>query len=185
MLPAAYIPFFTAAVGSAGALIGLLFIAISIAPERTVGKSATLERAALAGNAFTALSNVFFISLVALIPAVMLGGALFALGIMACIATVRLATHLFSGGWRKGRLGLVQIIRRFALVAASLTIYGMEVWLGARSLWGSEPTGTTFSAASILIVGGYALVLVRMWSLLGAHKDSFLAWFSLLNDVDD
>ena len=185
MLPAAYTPFFTAAVGSAGALIGLLFIAISIAPERTVGKSATPEREALAGNAFTALSNVFFISLVALIPAVTLGGALFALGGLSCVATIRLAASLFAGRWRRGRLSLVQIIRRFALVAASLTIYGTEVWLGARSLWGAEPTTTTFSAAAILIVGGYGLVLVRMWSLLGAQKDSFLAWFSLLNDVEE
>jgi membrane associated rhomboid family serine protease len=66
MLPAAYIPFFAASIGASGALIGLLFIAISIAPERTVGTMATPERAAVAGAAFTARSNVFFIALVIL-----------------------------------------------------------------------------------------------------------------------
>jgi len=184
MIPAAYTSFFTAAVGSAGALIGLLFIAISISPERTVGKSAAPEREAVAGNAFAALTNVFFISLVALIPISVIGDALLLLGSLSCIATVRLVMNFFVGRWRsKEGFDLAQIIRRLALAAASLTIYGFELWLGLESVTGAIHGDTIFNATSILIVGGFSLALVRMWSLLGERKDSMLAWFSVLNDV--
>ncbi len=186
MLPAAYIPFFAAAVGSAGALIGLLFIAISIAPERTIGKKATPEREAVAGNAFTALTNIFFISLIALIPIPALSGALLLLGILSCLATARLVANFFVGRWRQnGRLEPLRLIRRLSLAAASLTIYGFEVWLGLENLTGAKYGESLFNATAILIVGGYGLALTRMWTLLGARKDSILAWFSVLNDVED
>lgn len=186
MLPAAYTPFFTAAVGSAGALIGLLFIAISIAPESTVGKTATPEREAVAANAFAALTNVFFLSLVALIPVTAIGDALLLLGSLSCVATIRLVMNFTVGRWRpKGRLDPQRMIRRLAMAAASLTIYGCEVWLGVEGVTGAVRGDTLFSATAILIVGGYALALARMWSLLGARKDSIFAWFSVLNDAED
>jgi hypothetical protein len=185
MLPAAYIPFFAASVGASGALIGLLFIAISIAPERTVGKTATPEREAVAGNAFTALSNVFFIGLVALVPQPGLGYALVIVGVTSALATIRLARRLFAGrGAQRKRLGLLDVARRLALVAASLFIYGTEVWWGAAMLLGSAHGADPFIATSFLIVGGYGLVLLRMWSLLGARRESVFGWLSVLNDLD-
>lgn len=184
MLPAAYIPFFTASMGAAGALIGLLFIAISIAPERTVGKAAPPERVALAGNAFTALTNVFFVSLVALIPLATVGAVLILMGVLSCVATIRLAVNLLTGAGRGGRrLSPLQIVRRLSLVLASLVIYGLQIWQGAQITAGAHGIAA-YSGAAILIVSIYGLALVRMWNLLGARKDSILAWFSVLNDLD-
>jgi len=185
MLPAAYIPFFAASVGASGALIGLLFIAISIAPERTVGKTATPEREAVAGNAFTALSNVFFIGLVALVPEPGLGYALVIVGVSSALATIRLARRLFAGrGAQRQRLGPLDVARRLALVVASLFIYGTEVWWGMAMLLGAAHHNDPFIATSFLIVGGYGLVLLSMWSLLGARRESVFGWLSVLNDLD-
>ncbi len=186
MIPAAYIPFFAACTAATGALIGLLFVAISIAPDRTVGKSASPVRAAIAGNAFTALSNVFFITLVALIPAPTLASVLVAVGAVSIVATVRLARYLFSRkSLGNGRMTLVQVVRRSFLVTATLVVYGWEVALGAQQLSGGLTVARMVSGASILIVAAFGIVLVRMWSLMGAHRDTTFSWLSLIDDSDD
>ncbi len=186
MLPAAFIPFFAASVGTSGGLIGLLFIAVSIDPARTVGKSATPEREALAANAFTALSNVFFISFVALVPLPTLGDALILVGVASCIATIRLATHLLGGG-RQGQepLKLLQKARRLALVATSLVIYGLEIWQGAQLVVSVQHNVGAMSGAAFLLIATYGLALARMWVLLGARKDSILSWLSITRDMDE
>ncbi len=48
-------------------------VAVSIAPEQMVTCRAPVERQAVAGSAFTALSDAFFISLLALIPHLSVG----------------------------------------------------------------------------------------------------------------
>lgn len=185
MVPASFTPFFAASMGAAGALIGLLFIAISIAPERTVGKAATPERAALAGNAFTALSDVFFISLVALIPTPAFGPIVGLMGALAFVATLRLAYKLLHPGADGKRLTLAQIVRRMSLVAASLIIYGLQVWQSFEVPGGSPHDTDVFVFISSLIVATYGIALARMWSLLGARKDSLFAWLNVLNDIEE
>ncbi len=68
MVPPEFANFFIASASAGAALVGLLFVAVSIAPEQMVTRRAPVERQAVAGSAFTALINAFFISLVALIP---------------------------------------------------------------------------------------------------------------------
>lgn len=184
MLPATFVPFFAASMGAAGALIGLLFIAISIAPERTVGKAAAPERAALAGNAFTALSDVFFISLVALIPTARVGPVVALMGALSCVATVRLAINLLHRRTDGRRLKLTQLARRMSLVVASLVIYGLEIWQGIQIPTTARSNTDAIIFVSFLIVGAYGLALTRMWSLLGARKDSVFAWLNVLNDIE-
>src|SRR5579864_5423913 len=73
MVPPEFLNFFIASTSAGAALVGLLFVAVSIAPEQMVTRQAPLERQAVAGSAFTALINAFFISLVALIPHINIG----------------------------------------------------------------------------------------------------------------
>jgi hypothetical protein len=68
VVPPEFLSFFIASTSAGAALVGLLFVAVSIAPEQMVTCRAPMERQAVAGSAFTALINAFFISLVALIP---------------------------------------------------------------------------------------------------------------------
>ncbi len=60
--------FFLALAGAAAALIGLLFVAVSVAPESIVQARAPVERRALATSVYTALLNAFIIALGALMP---------------------------------------------------------------------------------------------------------------------
>src|SRR5205823_252942 len=73
MVPAADQPFFAASMGAAAALLGLLFVAVSIAPERTVGAGAPIERQMVAESVFTALINAFFVSMGGASPGIPLG----------------------------------------------------------------------------------------------------------------
>ena len=72
-VPPQFLDFFIASTGAGAALAGLLFVAVSLAPEQIVTRRAPMERRAVAGSAFTALINAFFISLVALIPHINFG----------------------------------------------------------------------------------------------------------------
>jgi hypothetical protein len=60
MVPQVFHDYFVASTGAGAALLGLLFVAVSIAPERTVMSTAPVERQAAATSAYTALLNAFF-----------------------------------------------------------------------------------------------------------------------------
>ena len=82
MVPEAFHDYFVASTGAGAALVGLLFVAVSIAPERTVMSGAPVERQAVATSAYTALLNAFFLSLVALLPQTNLGWAALVLSLI-------------------------------------------------------------------------------------------------------
>jgi hypothetical protein len=67
VVPPEFANFFIASASAGAALVGLLFVAVSIAPEQIVTHRAPMERQAVAGGAFTALINAFFSSLAALL----------------------------------------------------------------------------------------------------------------------
>ena len=93
MVPSNYANFFTTAATSGGALIGLLFVAISLAPERTVLTSAPIESRIVAGSTFTALLNAFFISLGALFPDSNIGWFALTFGIIGIFNSLKSGTH--------------------------------------------------------------------------------------------
>lgn len=82
MVPAAFQNYFTVSTQTSAALVGLLFVAVSLAPERTVMAGAPVERRAVALSAYTALLNAFFLSLVATLPRTNLGTAALPLSVI-------------------------------------------------------------------------------------------------------
>src|SRR5216684_6625106 len=95
MVPEAFHDYFVASTGAGAALVGLLFVAVSIAPERTVMSGAPVERQAVATSAYTALLNAFFLSLVALLPQTNLGSAALPLSVIGLANQCFLAWDLF------------------------------------------------------------------------------------------
>jgi hypothetical protein len=68
VVPTDFANFFAVMAGVGGTLFGLIFVVISIAPERTVVASAPMMRQVQAASAYTALLNPLIISLIVLIP---------------------------------------------------------------------------------------------------------------------
>lgn len=170
--------FFTASVGAGAALIGLIFVAVSIAPERTVMAGAPLERQAVAASAFTALLNAFFISLFALIPGESLGWVTITMSLLGLWTTLYLGWSLMKhpAGWRSA-------IRRLALILIAITVYGFELYVAVILVHAPSDPYANFTLATLVGVA-YGLGLTRAWQLLGARRFSLANWLSPLQDID-
>ena len=167
MTPVAYQPFFTASVAASAALIGLLFVSVSIAPERVFGKEAQSGRQAQALSAFTALANVFFISFGGLMPNVPLGVIVTIIAMPAVLQTVALLGLVRH--WRAERT----LYRGLFLFLASAAVYSAEVAIGIE-LWRSPANPGALSGLLDLLLGAYAIGLGRAWELMGAPRSGVI-----------
>jgi len=147
--------FFVASVGAAAALIGLLFVAVTLAPDRIFGQTAHPQRRADATRAFVALANVFLISLAALIP----HSGLEIMLLISVLSVAQLAREAVRTA-RHHPLG--QVLRSFG--AISLVIYIYEFVVIARTIM----FGRGLEGLLGVIFGLFAYALATSWNLLGA-----------------
>jgi hypothetical protein len=105
-VPSHFSPFFAATATVAGALIGLLFVAISVAPTRQ-DESQRVITDVQAGVAFSALINALVISLFGLIPGIGLGTTVAIVGVVSQSSCAALAIVLArkSPPGRRGATG--------------------------------------------------------------------------------
>jgi hypothetical protein len=164
MVPSADQPFFAASMGAAAALLGLLFVAVSIAPERTVGAGAPVERQMVAESVFTALINAFFISMGGTIPGINLGSVALVLSAFALFQTLHVGWKL----WPR-RFAVRSVIQRMALVLVALAISGLQL-NDAFQLVRVAPPGHAVGSEINLLFALYAFALGRSWELLGARR---------------
>ena len=168
MVPAEYGNFLVASTGASAALLGLLFVSISIAPERVFGESSRAGHRALALSSFTALANAFFISLSGLIPHVPFGLFVIIAGAIALSQSLSLLRT--APEWKAdGRL-----LRGITLFVAGVAIYGSEIFLGA-GLYANSGNSGLITVLLQLLLSVFAMGLVRAWELLGAPHGRGLA----------
>jgi hypothetical protein len=173
--------FFLAIAGAAAGLIGLLFVAVSVAPESTLKAQAPVERRAVATSAYTALLNAFVIALGALIPQPQqtLGGFVMTMAAISVVDTLYVGWQLLKRprNWQNA-------VRRFVLFAGSLTLYLFELNYGFTLLHSPVLPGVLFPLAYMLI-GTCIAGMARAWQLLGARRAGLGGWLSILSDVED
>ena len=179
MVPPEFLNFFIASTGAGAALVGLLFVAVSLAPEQIVTHRAPAERRAVAGSAFTALINAFFISLVALIPHFNSGTLIVPFSSLSLLTSLIQAWSLL-----KLRKGWQSLLRRAFLVFLNLGLYGLELWNGVGLITDPTQVGFVYGLLFVLL-GVFFLGLVRAWELLGAQRYGFGGWLNPLQDVHD
>ncbi len=163
MVTPEYQPFFSASVAASAALIGLLFVSVSIAPERIFGAEADPRRQAQAISAFSALANVFFISMSSLIPGVLIGIVVTAVAGASTLQLLGLLARVRNYG-----ADVITAIRGAILFLVSAIIYGTELYLGLL-LWTRPSAGALIGLLEVLL-GAYAIGLGRAWQLLGAPR---------------
>jgi len=179
VVPPEFLNFFMASTGAGAALVGLLFVAVSLAPEQIVTRRAPVERQAVAGSAFTALINAFFISLVALIPHFNFGT------LIVPFSSLSLLTSLFQA-WSllRPRKSWQSFLRRAFLVCLSLGLYGLELSNAVGLITDPTEVGFVYGLLFVLL-GIFVLGLTRAWELLGAHRYGLGGWLNPLQDVHD
>ena len=188
MVPAAFANFFLATAGAGGALIGLLFVAISINPERIVSTGAPRERQAVASGAFTALVNAFFVSTAALIPGTSLGVVASIMAALGLLNTLRGGAELVTyqaRHYHRGRRDLVaRIFRAAFLTVFSLVLYGLEFTNAWDLQHNPHTTGDVYGICA-MILAIYGVGLTRAWQLLGAPRSGLFAFLNPLRDIDE
>lgn len=171
--------YFLTSASAGGALVGLLFVAVSVTPGRNVGPGAPPARQAVAASAFTALINAFFLSLAVLIDGATLGGVAITVSAISIIATLLLIGDLFQP-----RLSALSYARHVGFILLCLLVYGLQFFFGLQYLLFPQEVGWAYSIAYLLLAI-YGMGLTRAWQLLGAKRRSVFSWFSPLNDLDE
>lgn len=172
MIPLSFMNYFLGSTGASAALIGLLFVAVSVAPDHVFGRDAPTEQRARAVSAFFALLDVFFVSLTALIPGTNLGYPALAMAVGCLITTLSLARHF----WTDRQAGAVW--QHHGLLVGALVIYGWQIWYAVRLLHAPGGKGAVFGI-SYLLLGAYSLGVARAWQLLGAPHEGLLTLLGL------
>lgn len=177
MVPPQFANFFIASASAGAALVGLLFVAVSIAPERIVMANAPVERQAMAASSFTALLNAFFISLAALIP--------WNVGVLTLVMSFSALSNSLFLTWNllKERQSWQNFLRRVFLIVVSFVIYGFELYVAILLLYEPNNLGS-FYALTGLLLGVYGIGLVRAWQLLGARRYGLMRWLNPLTELN-
>jgi hypothetical protein len=159
MVPDAFIPYLTAIATAAAALIGLLFIAVSLRDESIFGKDARPGGEALAVTAFSGLVNSVTVALLGLIPDANIGVAAIVLAVLSLYAAVRLNSRLHTA-------------RSTAFLVLTLLAYAAQLSFGIVLLISPHDSAAVKNLCYILFTT-LVVALARAWSLLrGRHLTS-------------
>jgi Kef-type K+ transport system membrane component KefB len=139
----------------AGALTGLLFVGLSVSPERLRGTTASVEHQTIAATAFTALIDALFVSLLGLDPGGNLRVAAFFLGLVGLASSAGLAVRLW-----KSRGAEAHSRRWPYLLTAIITMYGAQA---ATALAAAD----TAAQGAIFVLIMFAVGITRSWELFG------------------
>jgi len=151
MVPDRYDLYFATVATGAAALIGLLFVAISLREESIFGGKARAAGEALAIMAFIGLVNSFTVALLALIPDANAGIAAIVLAVVSIVGIMRMNNRL-------------HIARNGLVLAISLAAYGAQAVYGVVLIAQPHAVGGLPSLAYILFVT-LVVSLQRAWSL--------------------
>lgn len=181
MVPTAFLGFFAASAGASAALIGLLFVAISISPERIISQQAAPERRVAAVNIFAALLNGFFISLAALIPRTNLAYVVILLAPLSAFSSLRQIVGLLQRSWQAHEQVSAQVTaRRLLLALASFAIYACEIWWAIGVFTGLFNGISGYIFIAYLLICVYTTGLTRAWGLIVERQSSLIPWLGSL-----
>ena len=167
MVPLSYHDFFSGCATIAGALIGLLFVAISVSPDKLTGDTARTDHQVRAGAAFSALVNTMVIALVALLPGADLGEASLILAAAGLATTVGLVLVLYREHGTVKRSDATMFL-------IMLVLYGLQVANGIKL--GAAPRDVNaVDNQGVLAIGFFLFGIARAWQLVGARDFNLMS----------
>jgi hypothetical protein len=179
VIPESFHEFFAAAAGVAGALVGLLFVAVSVTQERLAKEGESQLHRVRASAALTSFSNALSVSLFVLIPGI--GIAWPAISV-AVLGLFFVAASLLS---------LIRLRRRHrsgpreALFLAGQTIAFVIQLIAGISAVDSGVDASATRAVAIIVIVSFLIGIARAWELIGGPEIGLFHELALLGRHDD
>ena len=153
--------FFAACASVAGALIGLLFVAISVAPERILGPEASDVHGVRAAATLTAFTNALTVVLFGLIPGFNAGYAAMIIAIIGLLFITGALLRLLPG-WRAGQIRVLDLTFLIGLLAVFVVqlIAGIGLERHARD-------SNDLQILCVLVIVCFLIGIERAWELVG------------------
>lgn len=163
-----YESFFIASTGAAAAFLGLLFVGFTVVDSGESDPGTRERRTVLAGSAFMALADAFFVSILALTG----GPVVFGLASLAMASIGLLATsRLMPRARRAGNFARGFPTRKLNLAFATVSAVGFSVQLGlAIALLVAPHDATLQRALLVMIPILYGSGLARAWEVTGIRR---------------
>ncbi len=161
MTPSSLHEFFAASAGVAGALIGLLFVAVSVVHDRLTADEAEQVHRIRADAALTAFSNSLSVSLIALIPGHKLGWTSLIVGV---VGVIFVAASLLS--LTRVRESQPRSTRDFGFLIGMVIIFCVELIVGVRLISHAHDASAADWIAGMVVASFFAGI-GRSWELIG------------------
>jgi hypothetical protein len=167
VVPADIHDFYAASAGVAGALIGLLFVAISVAGERLARAEASSQIPRLrAQGALTAFTNALAVSLYALIPDDSIGTASLVVAILGLLFVLASLLSLI-------RLRQVRATARDALFLFFLAAVFVWQLVSAINVILDPGDSNAVESIAMVVIICFIIGIFRAWDLIGGPTIGF------------
>jgi hypothetical protein len=174
LVPAEYSTFFITMATVCATLFGLIFVAISIAPEKVNSPNGTVDRQIRATAAYIALLNPLMVSLFAIVPHQWIGIAVTVLSWVGILNTLAISVTLV-----KSRDEQVDRLRSIFLIVISLILYGFEAFVASQMTRMVIDT-YWFSILADLLVFITLFGIVRAWEIIEIRHFRIRDWLTSL-----
>jgi hypothetical protein len=173
VIPADYRDLLVAIATSAGALTGLLFVALSVAPRRERDLGPRGIRQIRAAAALLAFSNALAVSLFSLVPGTNVGYPSLVLGVIGVAFTAAamrsVLTSSATPARKRAQVGLISLL---------LLIFGTELIAGIVAL--TMPISSPPNAIGYALVASLILGISRAWELVSDIDTGLMASIAVL-----
>jgi hypothetical protein len=159
--PPSFDTFLAASAGVAGALIGLLFVAISVAQERLGGENSNQAHRVRASAALTSFSNALTIALFGLVPGVGLRWPGFVVGLLGLLFVAAALLSL-----RRARESQPVPPRDILFLGGLVAAFGLQVFFALRLISNAHDIGAARGIA-VLVIVCFFIGIARAWELVG------------------
>jgi hypothetical protein len=156
--------FFTTSAEVAGALIGLLFVAISVSPERILGPDASEIHSMRAAATLTAFTNALAVGLFGLVPGFHVGGTATAVAIVGLLFVAGAVLRLLPG-LRAKRVAWTD----FGFLLSLAVVFAIQL-LAGLGLDRNEHDAGDLQTVCVLVIVCFLIGIARAWELVGGQS---------------
>jgi hypothetical protein len=178
MLSGTYRDLFPAVATSAAALIGLLFVAMTVAARRNPADRPAVIMQVRAASCILAFTNALAVSLFGLVPGNNVGYPATVVAVIGIFFTAAGARSIFSS-----HLARRHVPRQIALVTALMVTFAFELAGGIDLLLNPHSSGAPELVGNLLV----ALLLIgiaRAWELVGDRDTGIITSIAILAGHD-